>query len=128
MDSVHAHIPQANSPVDVSELLARCLGRIDLVERILWRFHQTLEADLAQIEVAAEMLRADEVARIAHRIKGASLAVSAPVLTSCAQDLEAVANEHRWDGIAVALAKLKREGSRFGELHPSQFVETPSNC
>jgi HPt (histidine-containing phosphotransfer) domain-containing protein len=112
MDSVSTYDKPVNGPLDRDELLARCLGRIDLVERILQRFHNALDEDVKRLEEAVRGERADEVALVAHRIKGASLAVSAHALTACARSLEECASEGRWDDIPVQVERLKSEGSR----------------
>jgi HPt (histidine-containing phosphotransfer) domain-containing protein len=117
MDSMSASAPaRPDKPVDVEDLLGRCLGRIDLAERVLQRFQNVLEDDLQQLEAAVRATNTDEIAHVAHRIKGASLAVSAYTLTDCAQNIEASATARRLEEIPVQLTKLKQERSRVNEF------------
>ncbi len=126
MDSIRARIPPANIPVDVNDLLHRCLGRIDLAERILQTFQCALEVDVRQLEEAVLATNTDEIAHVAHRIKGASLAVSAYELTDCAQCIERSATARRMEEIPVYLAKLKKESSRFEDLRSIIVADSPS--
>jgi HPt (histidine-containing phosphotransfer) domain-containing protein len=120
MDSICATAPAPpDKPVDVEDLLDRCLGRIELAERILQRFQSALEVDLQQLEAAVRATNTDEIAHVAHRIKGASLAVAASSLKDCAQSIEASATARRIEEIPVQLTKLKQERSRFNEFRVS---------
>jgi HPt (histidine-containing phosphotransfer) domain-containing protein len=116
MDSVRASAPSESTPLDVDALLERCLGRIDLAERILQRFQTCLADDVKQLEAAVLTTNTEEIAHLAHRIKGASLAVSAYELTDCAKSLELSATAQRLDDIPAHLARLKQESSRFADV------------
>ena len=117
MESIRAYEAQASAPVDIDDLLGRCLGRIDLAERILQTFQTALEGDLKKLEAAVSAFDANEIAHVAHRIKGASLAVSAHRLTECARSIELSANARRLDEIPEHLARLKSESSRLDDLN-----------
>lgn len=83
---------ETETPAEVSldweSLSNRCLGRLDLVERALARFQEGLGDDLTQLEQAIGASDEQEWARLAHRIKGTSLTVSATRLSRCALELE----------------------------------------
>lgn len=114
------HLPKDTKPelypINVEDLLTRCLGRLDLAERILQKFLDALDVDVRQLEAAVQAGNADEVAHLAHRIKGASLAVSAGQLTACARHLEDSATAHRVEEFAGQLELLRQESRRFQDL------------
>jgi HPt (histidine-containing phosphotransfer) domain-containing protein len=103
-------------PINVEDLLTRCLGRLDLAERILQKFLDALDVDVRQLEAAVQASNVDEVAHLAHRIKGASLAVSAGQLTACARRLEDSATARRVEEFADQFESLKQESRRFQDL------------
>ena len=78
----------AEVSLDLKSLSNRCLGRLDLIERALARFQEGLVDDLTQLEQAIGASDEQEWARLAHRIKGTSLTVSATRLSRCALELE----------------------------------------
>jgi HPt (histidine-containing phosphotransfer) domain-containing protein len=119
MNCVRTERPVEAAPFDVDDLLTRCLGRIELAERILRTFETNLDRDVEQLEQAVRATDVTEIARLAHRIKGASLAVSARELTNCARSIEVSANAGQLAGIAADLDRLKRECGRFAEVRTS---------
>ena len=107
-------MPSANSPVDTNDLLARCLGRMDIVERILSRFQGVLDDDLDQLERALRSSNTEEIVQIAHRIKGASLAVSAYDLSDCASRIEKCATEGQPpDQVHAQFERIKESRASF---------------
>lgn len=113
MESIRAYKSRDSAPVNFDELLDRCLGRIELAERILRTFQTALESDLKILEAAVAAFDATEIAHVAHRIKGASLAVSANHVTECAKFIELSAHARRLEEIPDQLARLKRESARL---------------
>ena len=117
MDSIRAHAHVSRQiPVDIDDLLHRCLGRMDIVERILQKFKRTLHKDLEELEHAVLACDIDEIAHIAHRMKGASLSVSAHELREYAQSIEASAKARQFDDIPGYFVKLKEQCARFENL------------
>lgn len=116
MDLVREHAPSGNIPVDMNDLLGRCLGRMDLVQRILTKFQVALRQDLEQLEHAVLSRDVDQIAHIAHRMKGASLSVAARELQGYAQSIEASAMNHQLQDIQSHFVKLKEECARFENL------------
>jgi HPt (histidine-containing phosphotransfer) domain-containing protein len=104
---------------DFEAMLARCLGRVELVDRALTRFKPVVQADLEKLERAIGGGEATEIARIAHRLKGASSNVSAlrvqaqaAKLEELAQNLEVETNSSCLD-LLQELELLQEEVSRF---------------
>lgn len=113
-------LPQTHAPTDEQSinwetLKSRCIGRLDLVEKALHRFQDSLADDLRSLEEAVDTLDSEEVARIAHRIKGTSLTVSADRLAGFAMNLERQADEDL-DYDEESLADIRDECCRLSQL------------
>jgi HPt (histidine-containing phosphotransfer) domain-containing protein len=74
--------------LDFESLNSRCFGRVDLVRRVLEVFHSTVDSDIALLEQAITAREWREAAKVAHRVKGSSLSVSASQLAEFSQQLE----------------------------------------
>lgn len=79
-------------PIDLDSLLQRCMGRLELMERMLASFTDNAAADIDELTHAIERSDSAEVARIAHKLKGTSLTVSAVPLAKVADQLHHVAS------------------------------------
>jgi len=100
-------------PLDTEELLGRCLGKSELVQRVLGRFQRQLTEDLTRIAAAVAAADAAAVAKFAHRIKGAAANVSAHAVRQQAAVLEAAARAEAWDQIRAELDALTLERDEF---------------
>jgi HPt (histidine-containing phosphotransfer) domain-containing protein len=85
------HLSNISKAIDTDELLGRCMGRIDFMERVLNRFLDASDKELADIEQALESGDHTELARVAHRLSGSALNVSAKPLATKAKQLEQLA-------------------------------------
>jgi HPt (histidine-containing phosphotransfer) domain-containing protein len=81
------------SLLDLKALEVRCLGRIDLVERVLQTFSEQLDADLDKLEQALASGNMAEFTLVAHRIKGMSANTEARQLAQEAALTEQKARE-----------------------------------
>lgn len=126
--SLLAQSPATDSPLDCDELLARCLGNAELVERVLTRFRGSIDQELDALERSVDAADAGDIARRAHRIKGTSLTVSAHRLNECAQRLESLAMTERFDGINSCIEDIRREFARLDELIASQQAMRGESC
>lgn len=106
--------------------MARCLGRLDLVERVLSRFEDALGGEVEQLEAALAEADVDAVATIAHRIKGSSLTVSATELGRVAADLETTAPTGDTVQLEAGVAAVKQEWGRVQDALPSISPKTTS--
>jgi HPt (histidine-containing phosphotransfer) domain-containing protein len=98
---------------DMRELMGRCLGNLDLVERSLAKFHSRLDEDLCELDRAAQCRDLDTIALVAHRLKGTSANMAAHALRDGAARLEEAARRSCLDEIPHHLEKLRNERSRF---------------
>jgi HPt (histidine-containing phosphotransfer) domain-containing protein len=118
MDTIPTRTASANAPVDTNDLLNRCLGRMDIVERIIGRFQGVLDDELDQLERAVKSSNTDEIVQIAHRLKGASLAVSAYDLSDNAARIEKSAATSQFDEIQAQIELLKESRTSFRAVFP----------
>lgn len=112
---------RSTTPLEVlnlAELVDRCLGNLEFVERLLEQFENVLARDVSVITQAAGARDLDTICQISHRIKGASANVSAPALVKVAAEIEAAAKDADFDTIWSRLPVLSAERDRFGRSTP----------
>ncbi len=114
---VAAGQPSADSfPSEVLDwkvLCDRCLGNIDLVQRVLKKFEQRLPQELAELERALSLGDTEQVARVAHRIKGSSANVSAEGLERAAEEVEGSSRAGCVADIPQHIDRLQSEWQRY---------------
>jgi len=101
------------APLNFAELVERCVGRLDLVQRILDKFQAQFAGDLDQLEAALEQADLAGVSRLAHRLKGSAANVAAPRLRATAEGIEKRAAGGDVDALADCCWTLREEWSRF---------------
>ncbi len=101
--------------LDLDSLKMRCLGNIDLVERVLSKFTGQLDQDLEALEEAIRTCNAEQAAHLAHRIKGIAASVSAQSLFNNAATTEQRALDRNVSELPDQLDLLRRDRSRLAE-------------
>lgn len=116
------------TPVDdtfsFEELQRRCLGNLELVERILATFKDGFEDELLALQSAVGQASSTDVARLAHRMKGSCSNVAARGLGDCVARIEEMARSGQIQGVAELLELLTEEWKRF---HKATSVDVPTN-
>jgi len=95
------------------ELLQRCLGNVNLFERILRRFNDEVPKDIHRLAELAAHDDADAFRQLAHRLKGSAANIAAPALQRTFADLEVTGSQHRLADADQQLESLAREWTRF---------------
>ena len=119
---------QMKDVLDVDDLLGRCLGNIEFAQRILGKFQERCDEDLAALEQAVCDGDGESIAHLAHRLKGASANASALGLQKHASEIEHAVRHESIEDVPASLENLKHEWTRFGDA-VSQLglsVETPN--
>jgi HPt (histidine-containing phosphotransfer) domain-containing protein len=98
--------PETADVIDLESLETRCLGNVQLVERVLNKFAVQLDADLAVLEEALEAHDAETFRATAHRLKGMSANVEAWPLHQCAKEAEELALTQDLDDLAEQLERF----------------------
>lgn len=99
--------------INFDELLARCLGNVDIAEKVLSRFQDRFDVDLNELERGLDARDPQAIALIAHRIKGASANVAAPALYEVAAAIEDLGRGARLAEVPAGVAQLRGEWTRF---------------
>jgi HPt (histidine-containing phosphotransfer) domain-containing protein len=102
--------------LDYEALVDRCLGNIQFAERVLAKFLDRFGEDLKQLEEECRQQNGPEIARLAHRMKGASASVSATELSQLAADLEQLGREAQRAETEPQLDQMKEAWVRFGTV------------
>lgn len=105
--------------VDLEALKKRCLGNLDLVERVLRKFNAQLDSDLTELERAVASHDTQSFAMVAHRIKGMSANVEARDLYRDAALAEQHALECCVEELPHHLQRIRAERVRIAESLPS---------
>ena len=111
------------APIDCPALLSRCIGKTNLMRRVLVAFVSQVSADLEQLEVAIAKSDLTEITRLAHRMRGTSLSVSASEFAVTAQALEEVAASTSIDEVLRLTVQLQDEHRRI-----ASFVASPESA
>jgi len=105
--------PSTTNVLDLQELCDRCLGNLDLVERVLDKFDQRLPGELAELEHVLKTGDAAKVTLVAHRIKGNASNISASGLQEAAAEIEDLSRAGRVADIPARLPKLREQWQRY---------------
>lgn len=104
----------ANAEVfDLQGLCDRCMGNLDLVQRVLDKFEQRLPGELAELERVLEQGDATKITLVAHRIKGNSSNISASGLQQAAAEIEDLSRAGRVSDIHGRLGNLRKHWQRY---------------
>ena len=101
------------TPIAYDELAARCLERIDFIERVLHSFSSRFAEDLEQLEREIQAEDGQAVARLAHRMKGACGNTAAHELHHHVSRIERLAREDRLTEIPPCLDGIQHAWTNF---------------
>lgn len=91
-------------------------GQEGATSRVLGRFKQVNDRDLAALLAAVEASDLAEIARCAHRMKGAAQLIGARALAAACARLEAVANDGDMMALGEVVARLRQNVETLDEL------------
>ncbi len=115
---------KSGQPLDVEDLLVRCLGNAEFAERILAKFQERCGQDLAELEAAMVAGDTAKVGKLAHRLKGASANVSALGMQTLAAKMEQAVHQGSMEELLADLEDLKDEWNRFTSAAPSLIASS----
>jgi HPt (histidine-containing phosphotransfer) domain-containing protein len=119
---------QSNTEVlDLQGLCDRCLGNLELVQRVLGRFEQRLPEELDELQRELALGDAAKVALIAHRIRGSASNVSAAGLQKAAAEIEDSSRAGRMTDAYSNLRRLREQWQRYVDCRPA-LQPMPDNC
>ena len=97
----------------MEDLFHRCLGNLDLVERVLRAFESHFESDLEELEAALRANCFERVAQISHRMKGACSNVAATPMARTLASLEQWARDENRAEAAACMDRLREDWQQF---------------
>lgn len=112
MEALVAEEPCA---IDLTALRSRCLGNLDLVNRVLGKFAVQLNCDLHELEQVLSNNDVDAFALLAHRIKGMAANVEAKGLYAQATAAEQSALAHTTHELPGYILLMREEAKRITE-------------
>ena len=99
-----------DAPVfDFDDALKRCMGKQEMLDRLLVKFRDKIIADLASLEGYVKEANPQKIAFIAHGIKGVSANLSAERLRRCAAELEQAARTPDFGSILACMNHIRDE-------------------
>ncbi len=100
--------------IDLDDIIARCMGNLDFVQRILVKFHQQAGKDLDELAAGLESADARHIAQVAHRLKGASASVAATRLREVVATIEQLGRSENLSEVPDHLEQLRAEWELLG--------------
>gem|GEM_PF-3495103 len=114
------------TPIAYDELAARCLERIDFIERVLHSFSDRFVEDLEQLERYVETEDVQAIARLAHRMKGACGNTAAQELHEQVSRIERLAREDRFAEILPSIAGIHLAWTNFCQAMTNLNMQFPA--
>ena len=110
--SENAPLPLPTSPFNLDELLHRCMGRQDFLEKILGKFEKKACELFDGIKESVAAADAERIAFLAHALRGASATLSAPDLRDAAAEMERMARSGDLLGADDCLETIREQLQR----------------
>ncbi len=101
-----------NPPIDRCALLARCMGNIDLLARLLNAFEPEIGKELQLLDEAVAARDGARITEVAHSLKGAAANLSAEVLSDLARELENSSRRNEWQYHVDLVFRIREEFGR----------------
>ena len=96
-------------------LLARCAGQAEVCKRVIGKYIEQMRLDVDEITTIIES-DAESVAKLAHRMKGASANVGAEEIRSKAEQIEKLASEQDLDAARPIARDLEKHWHEYETL------------
>lgn len=100
---------ESGAILDLEQALRRCCGNESILLKIFDEFDRSARESIRQLEESVAAAAFDEIARIAHGIKGASANIAAERASRAAQRLEHTARSKSESELAGSLDHLRRD-------------------
>jgi len=108
----HAPTDRTDPPFDLDELLNRCLGRQEFLEKMLGKFEDKARKLFKGLEENVSAGDAEQIAFLAHSLKGTSATLSAPALRGAASEMEHLARSGDLIGADQCLETIREQLQR----------------
>jgi HPt (histidine-containing phosphotransfer) domain-containing protein len=109
---------QTGDPIDVADVLQRCMGNVEFLQRLLGKFRKRLGEDVNRLTDAVSARNQQEIARQAHSLRGSAANVSAIQLAGLASEAEKLSAAGDLNAAGAVLEKIRREADRCMNYEP----------
>jgi HPt (histidine-containing phosphotransfer) domain-containing protein len=113
--------------LDLEALRNRCMGNIEFMQRVLEKFQQQVPKELAELEQLLEAGDVEQVARVAHRVKGTSANTGASGLRRAAAEIEELGRAGCTTDISKGIEYMRGEWERYLGYVSTLFSTVDSN-
>lgn len=103
----------ADCPIDLASALERVMGDRGFLEKMLVQFDAGIDTFLADIRSAVEKEDAIQLAKTAHKLKGAAVTLSLEKIARSASEITRMGRESRIDSVGEGLCALERAVGEF---------------
>jgi HPt (histidine-containing phosphotransfer) domain-containing protein len=114
-------------PLNYAQLVRRCMGKVELAERLLASFEQRFPQELAEIENCVSAFDGVKLTRLVHQLKGTAANVSADVLHAIVSRLEDSARNNHFDQVTAGLVDVRAAWAEF-QNYKSSLPRTPKTA
>ena len=105
--------PSSAPPLNYDELVRRCMGKIELVERLLNSFESRFPGEISQIEESLADGDRPRLNRLVHQLKGSVSNVSASALQAVMIRMDEAAQADRLDEVLTCLNETRQQWEAF---------------
>ena len=105
--------PPASDVLDVQGLRRRCMGDLDLMQSVLKLFVERMPMELKTIEEALQVRDLEQMARIAHRVRGTSASMSANAIARAAGAIEDAGRQGQLSDLPANVEHLRDEWEKY---------------
>jgi HPt (histidine-containing phosphotransfer) domain-containing protein len=109
-----------DNPFDLPQLVRRCMGRIELAERLLASFESRFPEDLSKIEDGLAADDPEATSRLVHQMKGAAANVSATSLYDILSRLEQAVRHQQRETASHCLGEVQEAWNRYQQFKSSE--------
>jgi HPt (histidine-containing phosphotransfer) domain-containing protein len=115
--SLHRSFPSGDQQewIDLQQLVDRCLGNLELADRLIARFRERVAETRESLQQALNREETGTIGQLAHRLKGESANLGSGTLARLASELECAAAENRTQDVRVITEQLLRACQQFSE-------------
>jgi HPt (histidine-containing phosphotransfer) domain-containing protein len=99
--------------LDLEALRNRCMGDVGLVQRVLKTFQERMPEEMETIEKSLLSRDAEQIAHIAHRVRGCSASMSADGLMRAATEIEEASRQGRLSDLPAGIEHLRDEWEKY---------------
>jgi HPt (histidine-containing phosphotransfer) domain-containing protein len=105
--------PLSSDVLDLGALRNRCMGDLDLVQRVLKTFEERMPEEMETIEKALQLRDTEQIACVAHRVRGCSASMSADGLMRAAAEIEDAGRQGRLTDLPAGIERLHDEWEKY---------------